>query len=242
MKSDVLTYGPGLALPRSGRNRAAVKTKRGALARVCWQPYVYLLPALVLMCVWIYYPLLRTFYLSFFNWNMLPTTTPQFCGLDNFAKLLRTPGFSNAVVNTLVMMVGLLPFSIVLPVLVSIFAKSITKRASAFYRGMIFVPMILAPVAAAAVFRWILHPAGGLLNQLLERMGVEESISFVTFEQLIEEDEDGESVNRIYNNEADDTYEYYSDYYWVGAKDGVKMLYVITYAVEIEAQNDAAQQ
>ena len=57
---------------------------------------------------------------------------------------------------------GLLPFSIVLPVLVSIFAKSITKRASAFYRGMIFVPMILAPVAAAAVFRWILHPAGGL--------------------------------------------------------------------------------
>ena len=71
---------------------------------------------------------------------------------------------------------------------------------------------------------------------------VEESISFVTFEQLIEEDEDGESVNRIYNNEADDTYEYYSDYYWVGAKDGVKMLYVITYAVEIEAQNDAAQQ
>lgn len=179
MKSDVLTYGPGLALPRSGRNRAAVKTKRGALARVCWQPYVYLLPALVLMCVWIYYPLLRTFYLSFFNWNMLPTTTPQFCGLDNFAKLLRTPGFSNAVINTLVMMVGLLPFSIVLPVLVSIFAKSITKRASAFYRGMIFVPMILAPVAAAAVFRWILHPAGGLLNQLLERMGVEESISFL---------------------------------------------------------------
>ena len=58
----------------------------------------------------------------------------------------------------------------------------------------------------------------------------------------LEEDEDGESVNRIYNNEADDTYEYYSDYYWVGAKDGVKMLYVITYAVEIEAQNDAAQQ
>ena len=48
---------------------------------------------------------------------------------------------------------GLLPFSIVLPVLVSIFAKSITKRASAFYRGMIFVPMILAPVAAAAVFQ-----------------------------------------------------------------------------------------
>ena len=103
MKSDVLTYGPGLALPRPGRERAAVKTKRKALSRVCWQPYVYLLPALALMCVWIYYPLLRTFYLSFFDWNMLPTTTPEFCGLDNFEKLLRTPGFSNAVVNTLVM-------------------------------------------------------------------------------------------------------------------------------------------
>lgn len=142
-------------------------------------PWLYLLPALALLAVWVYGPLLRTFFLSFFSWNMLPTSEPVFCGLDNFAKLLKTPGFSEAVRNTVIMMIGILPFSVVLPVAAAILAKTISKRASSVFRALIFVPMIMAPVAVAAVFRWILHPVGGLLNQLLEYLGVTESIHFL---------------------------------------------------------------
>ena len=66
---------------------------------------------------------------------------------------------------------------------------------------------------------------------------ISSEIAFTTFADLIAEDEDGVSLNRIYNGESDDTYEYYSDYYWVlNTSDNVKMLYVITYAVEVEAQ------
>lgn len=66
---------------------------------------------------------------------------------------------------------------------------------------------------------------------------IDTEIAFTTFADLIAEDEDGVSLNRIYNGESDDTYEYYSDYRYVLNDSGnVKMLYVITYAVEVEAQ------
>ena len=166
------------------RSRAAAPSfaRAGALSRRVrrgFTPWLFLLPALVLLAIWVYWPLVRTFFLSFYSWNMLPTTDPQFCGLDNFVKLLKTPGFTDAVRNTLIMMVGILPFSVVLPMAAAILAKTISKRASGIFRALIFVPMIMAPVAVAAVFRWILHPVDGLLNQLLAHLGVEESIHFL---------------------------------------------------------------
>lgn len=163
-------------LSRTGSRTAAGRRRR---SRGMLVPWLYLAPALILLCIWVYYPLLRTAYLSFFNWNMLPATQPQFCGLDNFVKLFKTPGFAEAVRNTAVMMIGILPFSIVIPTAVAIFAKNASKRASGIYRGLIFVPMMMAPVAVAAIFRWILHPAGGLLNQILQALGAGESIRFL---------------------------------------------------------------
>ena len=68
---------------------------------------------------------------------------------------------------------------------------------------------------------------------------VTDEISFVDFDVLAkDEDADSDLDFSIFNGEHDSTYNYYSDYYYVGAKDSVKMLYVITYAVEIAAQHN----
>lgn len=68
---------------------------------------------------------------------------------------------------------------------------------------------------------------------------VTDEISFVDFDVLAKnEDADSNLDFSIFNGESDSTYNYYSDYYYVGAKDSVKMLYVITYAVEIAAQHN----
>ena len=68
---------------------------------------------------------------------------------------------------------------------------------------------------------------------------VTDEISFVDFDVLAkDEDADSNLDFSIFNGEHDSTYNYYSDYYYVGAKDSVKMLYVITYAVEIAAQHN----
>ena len=68
---------------------------------------------------------------------------------------------------------------------------------------------------------------------------IDTEISFIDFATLEANDsDDSELAFDIYNGESDDTYEYYSDYrYVLNTSGNVKMLYVITYAVEIEAQD-----
>lgn len=66
---------------------------------------------------------------------------------------------------------------------------------------------------------------------------VTEEISFVDFDVLVKnEDADSNLLFSIYNGETDNNYDYFSDYYYVGGKNSVKMLYVITYSVEDAAQ------
>jgi len=66
---------------------------------------------------------------------------------------------------------------------------------------------------------------------------IDTEISFVDFETLEDNAHDSDLPFSIYNGESDDTYQYFSDYRAVISGGKVKMLYVITYAVEIEAQN-----
>ena len=126
-----------------------------------------------------YIPLAKTFALSFVKWNMIPTSTPRFCGFKNFVRLFHTPGFVQALVNTAKMMVEILPFSIILPLASAIFARHLTERADKIYRTLIFFPMIMAPVSLAAIFRWMLHPAGGLVNEFLKVFGAENPVHFL---------------------------------------------------------------
>jgi multiple sugar transport system permease protein len=92
---------------------------------------------------------------------------------------------SRALVNTAVYMLGILPLSVLLPMTVAILTQEIGKRARALYRMMIFLPVIIAPVVVAVVWRWILHPTNGILNNALEAAAlIEEPLRFFTDERL----------------------------------------------------------
>jgi ABC-type sugar transport system permease subunit len=53
------------------------------------EPYLYLLPALLLTILWTYWPVLGTVQLAFYQWNLLPTTPRIWVGLENFEQLFR---------------------------------------------------------------------------------------------------------------------------------------------------------
>jgi multiple sugar transport system permease protein len=157
------------SLPRPSRKLAIGK----------YLPYLYLLPALLSIGFWIYRPLVRTFQLSFYEWNMLPTSPKVFVGLSNFEKLFTLPEMGRALVNTLIYTVGVLPFSIILPLVVAIFTDRIGGRWRTLYRTLIFVPMIMAPVAVSAIWNWIFNPMGGIVNRTLQTaFGLAEPIRF----------------------------------------------------------------
>jgi multiple sugar transport system permease protein len=131
------------------------------------QPLLYLLPALIAVGIWVYRPLAQTFVLSFYEWNLLPTSPQTFVGLQNYSRIFQLPDMAQAMGNTLIYIVGLWPLAVVLPAMIAIMTDDLGKRAREIYRVLIFAPMIMAPVVVAAIWRWILHPTNGIVNNTL---------------------------------------------------------------------------
>jgi multiple sugar transport system permease protein len=177
------------ALSRIRPSYAAGTSRLNRLRPAAWlrriEPFLYVLPALLAVGIWVYRPLVQTFQLSFYEWNLLPTAPQRFVGLDNYARILQLPEMAQAVGNTLIYMVGLWPLAVLLPVIIAITTDSLGKRAREIYRALIFAPMIVAPVVVAAVWRWMLHPTNGIVNNALDLWLPDfERIRFFTDERL----------------------------------------------------------
>ncbi|MEU1981027.1 ABC transporter permease subunit [Nocardia sp. NPDC019395] len=135
-------------------------------------PYLYLVPALAGLVVWVYSPLVQTIQLSFYDWNLVPTSPARPAGWSNYSEAFNLPQLGQATLNTLLYLLALLPFTIVIPVVVVLLSQRVHGRARAFYRTAIFAPYLIAPIVTAIVWRWLLDPNGGLVNQVLGLFGV----------------------------------------------------------------------
>jgi multiple sugar transport system permease protein len=134
-------------------------------------PWIYLLPAIATFAVWLYWPLEQAFVLSFFEWNMLPTAPKIFVSWANYANIFALPKLWQALSNTGVYVLGLLPIAVLIPLAIALFTHDLPVRARNIYRALVFVPMIIPPVVAAAVWRWLLDPGYGVVNRGLQAAG-----------------------------------------------------------------------
>ncbi|MFC4943065.1 carbohydrate ABC transporter permease [Pseudonocardia sp. GCM10023141] len=130
-------------------------------------PYLYLAPGLVLLGIWVYRPLAQTAQLSFYSWNLLPTSPMVSAGLGNYTRLFTLPEFGESIGRTIVLVLGLLPFTVVVPVVVGLLARRVRGRTAVLYQTLVFAPLLIAPVAGAAVWQWLLDPRAGAINQVL---------------------------------------------------------------------------
>jgi multiple sugar transport system permease protein len=159
-----------LDLPLS---RGAARTAAPAYRTPEWvAPVLFLLPAFATLGLWIYWPLIEALRLSFYEWNLLPTAEPAYVGLDNYRNLLALAELRTAAWNTVLYTLGLLPLTVALPLLIALMTREAVGRAGAVYRAIIFVPMIIAPVVVAVVWRWLLNPDHGIVNKLLGGLGL----------------------------------------------------------------------
>lgn len=140
--------------------------------RSTFKPYLYLLPALLLLWIWMYYPLISTFFLSFQSWGMVPGTSPTPVGLENFSRLLTTKDFGTSIWNTVFYTVGILPFAIIIPLFLAVATHRMEGKMKNVYRAFFFIPLILAPVSVGAIWRWLFHPTNGLINNVLVNLGI----------------------------------------------------------------------
>lgn len=126
-----------------------------------------LLPATLLILIFMVYPTVNVFFMSFFKWGGY-TADKQFTGFNNFKQLIQDAFFFKSFQNTILLIVIV---TIVTLTLSLIFASILTRekfRGVTFFRVIFYIPNILSIVVIAAIFSAIYDPTSGLLNSLLK--------------------------------------------------------------------------
>lgn len=139
--------------------------------------YLFLLPALIFFTVFVFFPMVRGIYVSFFTYNQKDFI---FTGLQNYAALASDAVFLQSLRNTIVLVIATVPLIVVFSIFVA--ASIYNKRASvrSFFRGVFYLPAVSSIVSITVVWGWIYHPLFGILNYLLEAMNlIQEPISWL---------------------------------------------------------------
>jgi ABC-type sugar transport system permease subunit len=133
-------------------------------------PYLYLIPSLVFLLAFTYFPILSSVYYSLHEWNLF-TREPYFIGLENYAAMFDDPLFWRVVQNTVVYVAGTIPITMALALTMAILLNERLGRMRSVYRVAAFYPTMIPMAAAAMLWVWLLNPGIGLINHYLAALG-----------------------------------------------------------------------
>jgi len=131
---------------------------------------LFLAPSLAGMLIFIAYPILSSFWLSFNEWNLL--SPPQFVGLGNFQELLGDPNFWTALRYTLTFIALYVPAVFILGLALALFLNRKLPGVS-LVRTATFLPVVASWVVVSIIWKWIFNPTYGLVNYALSLLGIQ---------------------------------------------------------------------
>lgn len=136
-----------------------------------FRAFLYLLPALSVIAVFQFYPVLKSFFMGFYTKFDYLTDTVEAVGLDNFLYVLKDPEFVLAMKNTAVFAVISVPLGIIMALVFALILNS-NIRFQKFFRSAYFLPFVTSTTAVAVVWRWMLNKDYGMVNALLSVLGM----------------------------------------------------------------------
>lgn len=133
-------------------------------------PYYFLAPAVIVFAVFMIYPIIHSFVLSFQSFE---GGKYEFIGLRNYIRLFKDPIFWSSIGNTLIYLAIQVPVMIFLSLLLAVLIEQRYLRGRAFFRMSIFLPTITALVAYSIIFKLLFNTDYGFVNFLLSLLGIE---------------------------------------------------------------------
>ena len=165
--ADVLAPPPAVAPPGAPRRRGALQSRRRRSALI-W----FLLlagPNLALLVVFVYRPLIQSFYLSTLQWNLGSPVARQI-GLGNYVELFTSRGFSQTVTTTVVFTVATVGGAMLLGLGLAVLLNQKLKGRG-FARTVAFAPYVLSGFAVGILWLFIFDPRYGLMREVLGWVG-----------------------------------------------------------------------
>ena len=144
-------------------------------------PYLFLLPALALLGVFVVYPIIAVVWYSFTDYDII--RPPVFAGLDNYQRLIEDETFWLALVHSFVYLL-VTPILIVLSIALAIVVNR-KLRGIHLYRALYFVPAVSGSIAIGLSWRWLFDRTG-FINGMLQSWGViDEPVQWLTTPSLV---------------------------------------------------------
>ena len=138
-----------------------------------WRSLAWVLPAMVLLLVFVYYPIVENLRLSLFSWNAF-SVNPTFVGFDNYRTAFDDPIFWRALRNNTVFAIVSLVFQVGFAlVLAALLEEFVHQRLRGILRTIYFIPAVISITVAGILFSFIYNPEIGLVNRLLAAVGLD---------------------------------------------------------------------
>jgi putative chitobiose transport system permease protein len=150
---------------------------------MCIRDSLFLLPALLILGLTVFYPALQAFYLSFTRYEFDITQPPIWIGTENFQRLLSDRLFWRTLGNTLLYLIIVVPILVIAPLGLAILVNRVLPGV-AWFRAAYYTPVVISIVVAGIAWQW-LYAENGLLNQILRWLRLsQEGVLWLTSPQL----------------------------------------------------------
>ncbi len=151
------------------------------LAKRIWKGrtgYLFILPLMIGVILFAYYPPILAIVKSFTDWDS--ANSGVFIGLNNYKELFRDQTFLDSIPTMLILSVPSLIIGIFVPLVMAEFIFHVTnKKLKSLYRVLVLLPIIAPGVISTYIWTFIYQQDGGLLNALLNAIGIPSQINWL---------------------------------------------------------------
>jgi raffinose/stachyose/melibiose transport system permease protein len=163
---------PEIGERREGRaEMVRPSASRGSRTGSPWEPYLYLLPGVLVFTLFVVLPVIAAVALSLTAWNGISWDTATFVGFDNYVDAFKDDQFWTAFKHN----IYLIPWYVILPTVLGLapaaFVHRMKLKGTALFQAGIFLPYIMPGVLIGVVWRWMLNPIFGPINKTLKDWG-----------------------------------------------------------------------
>ncbi|EFH84005.1 carbohydrate ABC transporter permease [Ktedonobacter racemifer] len=150
-----------------------IESKKAQRRRIDLVGFGFVLPFLLIYVVFLVWPVILGFRMSFFNWTIGGKGVSNFLGLANYQELIGDPAFWSSLWTTIVFTVISTPVLVIIALLLALLVNRAIPAQSLF-RTIFFAPFILPVSVVTLIWSWLYQPGFGLINGTLTSLGLKE--------------------------------------------------------------------
>ncbi len=143
-------------------------------------PYILILPAFIIMSVFVLYPIIVTFFYSLRKMKLTAPKDTSFIGFDNYIATLKSFDFWYSLQNSIMIMIVVIIICVLFGLL-SALILDVDSKLKNILMAIAVIPWALPPVVNGILWKWIFYPGYGFLNKILYNLNIiEEPIQYLS--------------------------------------------------------------